>query len=982
MLASTGIINQVNMKFGFKLSAHRLLRSLSALLLLLPLLVSGARELSLDGTWEIAFDENNAGQAAEWHKDAVFTNLDERLDIAVPMAWECIKQDYEGVAYYRKAFRVPKAWDGRVVHLRFGAVNYIAEVFLNDEPVGMHEGGFTPFDLNVTTFIKPGQMNILTLRVEGPLMLSDKTVDGIGAAETPQWRGGLSAGIWQSVKLETTGAAFVEDVQVIPDWSTGEVSFNIKMEQTATASVPVKVRVRIRESGTKESVEVWAKVVDLPPGVHSVEKTLKVKEFQAWSPDDPFLYEATISLHDNGKKLDTWESRFGFREFTIKDNDFYLNGERIYLRATFFEGLYPNGIAAPDSEEMIRREITLAKEAGFNMIRPWRRPPVPQWLDLADEMGVLVVGSPVVECMGYPSATPHLTRRVENEIRETVLRDRNRTSIVQWELFNELHRPILKQMLRPMSTMVRDLDPTRLILDESGGWAFGANMYLPGQYTPIQFNDIHTYPGMLVNKHLYDGFLTIGMTPEEKIANGFDARTPGRNVLPDLMSFVSELGYGSMPDLPANNQQFVDEGNPLTPAFRYHARLEEAQRRVLEESGFADLFEDFGEFCREQQSIHGASNKRMIEATRANPEVDGYCIHALTGGDWILGAGLIDLWRNPKGEAFTATKAANQPRIVSIRMLPRNVYAESGADLSVTGINDLAETEATLHVVVRSASGEPVMQRQVDLDWSAGVSNLLHEHMDTGDLTGAYTVEVSVKDPAGNTLTENTHDFDVFKPEELRVPMGQIALLDTEAKLSPFMADKGINFESFDEETRVSIPVFVVDIRLEPDVRETLFSFIERGGTAVYVGAHGMENYAKFTNKIQTQPVPVKGDELLTKGFWNCVSHVVKEHPIFDGLPVDGHMRELYANVWAKKSLEGLGGETIAAAIGYIAFSRENKLQYSGPGRSYWASDVAIVPYGSGRCVVTQLRLVDNLGIDPVADKLLYNLINFSTRVN
>lgn len=970
------------MKFGFNTSTLRIIRSLSTLLILLSALTSGARGVSLDGTWEIAFDENNTGQAAGWHKDAVFSKLDHRRDIAVPMAWESIKQDYEGVAYYRKAFRVPKGWDGKVVHLRFGAVNYIAEVFLNDEPVGMHEGGFTPFDLNVTTFIKPGQKNVLTLRVEGPLMLSDKTVDGIGAAETPQWRGGLSAGIWQSVKMEATGAAFVQDVHLIPDWSTGEVTFKVTMEQTAAISVPIKVRVKITKSGEANPEKVWVKVMDVPPGVHSVEKKLKVKNFQSWSPDDPFLYEAEISLHENGKKLDTWESRFGFREFTIKDNDFYLNGERIYLRATFFEGLYPNGIAAPDSEEMIRREIELAKEAGFNMIRPWRRPPVPQWLDLADEMGILVVGSPVVECMGYPSATPHLTRRVENEIRETVLRDRNRASIVQWELFNELHRPILKQMLRPMSTMVRDLDPTRLILDESGGWAYGANMYLPNEYTPIQFNDIHTYPGMLVNKHLYDGFLTIGMTPEEKKANGFDARTPGRNVLPDLMSFVSELGYGSMPDMPANNLQFQEQGNPLTPAFRYHARLENDQRRMLEESGFDNLFEDFSEFCREQQSIHGASNKRMIEATRANPEVDGYCIHALTGGDWILGAGLIDLWRNPKGEAFTATKAANQPRIVSIRMLPRNVYAESGADLSVNGVNDLNETEAILHVVVRSASGEPVMERQVDLDWSAGVSNLFHEHIDTGKLSGTYTVDVLVKDGAGNVLTENSHGLDVFQPEELRVPRGRIALLDSDAKLSPFLVTKGVNFESFDDETSLTVPVFVVDVQLDTDVRDALFSFIERGGTAVYVGAHGMENYAKFTNKIQTQPVPVKGEELLTKGFWNCVSHVVKDHPIFDGLPVNGHMRELYANVWAKKSLEGLGGETIAAAIGYIAFSRDNKLQYSGPGRSYWASDVSIVPHGEGRCVVTQLRLIDNLGSDPVADKLLYNLINFTTQVN
>lgn len=94
--------------------------------------------------------------------------------------------------------------------------------------------------------------------------------------------------------------------------------------------------------------------------------------------------------------------------------------------ATFFEGVYPNGIAYPDSKDMIRKEIKLAKEAGFNMMRPWRRPPAPIWLDIADEMGVLVVGSPALECMTLPLSTPYLPSRVEHEIRESVLRDRNR----------------------------------------------------------------------------------------------------------------------------------------------------------------------------------------------------------------------------------------------------------------------------------------------------------------------------------------------------------------------------------------------------------------------------------------------------------------------------------------------------------------------------------------------------------------------------
>jgi hypothetical protein len=89
---------------------------------------------------------------------------------------------------------------------------------------------------------------------------------------------------------------------------------------------------------------------------------------------------------------------------------------------------------------------------------------------------------------------------------------------------------------------------------------------------------------------------------------------------------------------------------------------------MLNESGFGDMYPDMTQFNLDQQTIHGVANKRMIEAVRSNPEVDGYCIHALVAGDWILGAGLLDLWRNPKSYAYEGTKAANQPRIVSIRV--------------------------------------------------------------------------------------------------------------------------------------------------------------------------------------------------------------------------------------------------------------------------------------------------------------------------
>lgn len=939
---------------------------------------------SLDGNWEIIFDPKNVGRAGNWHQENVFSASGERRDVKVPSCWEEIEQDYEGVAFYRRKFQVPASWAGKTVRLQFDAVNYLTEVWLNGEAVGFHEGGFTPFEFRVDNLIAPGRENTLILRVVGPIFLKDKRVDGVGPLETPQWRGGIVGGIWQSVRLVATGEALVKDVFIVPKIADDSATFHLELENTGSASKSVQLETTIRS--TRYSDRIVARSLDtvsLKPGVNRCTERLKVPDAQYWSPASPHLYRAEIRVMDGRSVSDRWTARFGMREFTIRDKQFQLNGKRVFLKATFFEGLYPTRIAYPDSREMAMREIELAKDAGFNMIRPWRRPPAPMWLDLADEMGVLVVGSPALECMRLPLSTPYLPSRVQREIRQAILRDRSRACVVQWELFNELHRPILKQMMRPMAVLARKLDPTRLILDESGGWAYGARMYLPYEYEPTRFNDIHTYPGPFINQARFDGFVSIGMTDEEKQARGLTARTPGRNVVPGLMSFVSELGYGSLPNVVDNNKRFRRDGNPLTPAYRYHHRLEKDQKRVLKESGFDDLYPHLEKFCLDQQSIHGAANKRMIEAVRSNPNVDGYCIHALAAGDWILGAGLIDLWRQPKSHAYQATKAANQPRILSIRMFPRNVYAMRGSDIQVIGVNEMDTLSAILTVRVISKHGETILSKESNCEWKKGVSRLLAQRLDTRALGGSYTIRATISAKDGSIVTENVLDFDVFSEQDLAVPAAQVAVLGLDGSLARFLKTGGIHVIEFDASTPQSTPVFVTGVMPKTPADQKRFAdlmaYIEGGGTAIYVQGIGKSFRRGDSNQVQSLAVPFAARVEAAQGLWTCIPHLVRDHPIFAGLPTGGMMRDVYENVWATQTLRGLEGEAIVASIGFDWFSHDHKMHYAGPGESWWGADLAIVPNGKGRSLVSQLRIVENLGKDPVADKILYNLIEFTT---
>ena len=940
--------------------------------------------LSLNGMWEIIFDENNEGNTTNWISADVFDKYPDIQAIEVPSAWELIKEDYEGVAFYKKEFEVPSTWQNKIVHLQFGAVNYLSEVWLNDEVVGFHEGGFTPFEFRVDEMIKVGKKNVLTVRVVGPITLTDKRIDGIGKMETAQWRGGLTAGIWQGVQLMATSEIVIADVFIQPNIQDNTVNIQMTFDHTGIKNSDANLRINIKEKQNGKTVARFTESLKLHSGINLRETKLKIPNAKYWSPETPDLYQAEIIVKKEGTISDRQEEQFGMRELTIKNKDFYLNGKRIHIKATFFEGLYPNGIAYPDSEEMARREIQLAKEAGFNMIRPWRRPPAPMWLDLADEMGVLVVGSPVLECMTLPLSTPYLPKRVEHEVRQSILRDRNRACVVQWELFNELHRPVLKQLMRPMAMLARDLDPTRLILDESGGWAYGANMYLPNEYEPTKFNDIHNYAGPFVNRFHYEGYLSIGLTKEEKKSKGYQGSKVGRNVVPGLMSYVSELGYGSLPDLTEVTKLFTTKGNPLTPAYRYHLRLHDEQQHMLQESGFAQLYPDMQQFYLDQQSIHGTANKRMIEAVRSNPLVDGYCIHALAAGDWILGAGLIDIWRRPKSYAYEATRAANQPRILSIRLASRNVYAQAGTTLDITGINDLASIQANVRIEISNGKGKTVFKRSFQKEFTSGISTLFSSMLDTKKWKGTYTINVHVHDQAGNQLTHNRYTFDVFPQKSVQLQKREIALFNKNAALSDYFRTQQVPVSSFNTTTPTNVPVIVTDYD-SADKRlpfSTLLSFVKKGGTALYL----QHQYKLGMIETDHPAFPFTARVHPARGLWTCMPHLIHDHPIFNGLPSGGPMRSLFENVWPTLTLrdidleEGTTPKPIVGTIAFDWFSREHQLQYSGPGSSWWGSELIILPYGQGQLIVSQLRLLENLGIDPVADQILKNMLTFITK--
>ncbi len=943
--------------------------------------------ISLDGTWEIIFDDKNQGVKEKWFLDENFSKSDLVKEISVPSCWEQFEKNYEGAGIYRKKFTAPKGWEGKVVELAFEAVNYKSEIWLNDQVVGFHEGGYTAFKFRVDKLLKLGKENTLIVRVISPIILTDKNIDGLGRQEVPMWRGAITGGIWQSVSISAKGTTGIKDVFIEPKIKTNTATFNIEIENVLTNVENTKVTVNII---SKEGKTVVSKTKDIKayPGKNNLKWDLEIPNATYWDTDNPYLYTAKVFIRNNDKIADSWSTRFGMREFTVVNDKFYLNGKPIYLKASFFEGLYPVGLAYPDSKEMAIKEIKLAKEAGFNMIRPWRKPAPQMWLDLCDEMGVLTVGSLAVECMLRPISTPRLSFVVENELRQTILNNRNRTSIVQWELFNEINRPILSQMLNSMSVLARELDPTRVILDESGGWGEGANIYLPYERTPKKFNDIHHYSGSQVNKEEFDGYLATAKTTKELTKKGLKGvKGYGRNVVPGMMTYVSEIGYGSTPNLVQNNKEFAAKGNPIVAPTIYHKELNESYKKALKKVGFDKIYPDIEAFYLEQQKMHGIANKRMLEATRLNATVAGYCVHALVGGDWVIGAGLLDLWRNPKTLVYEMTKEANQKQIAPIRILPRNAYADQGANIEVFGVNELAEENTTVSIKIVNKRGRTVYQKKINNSFKSGISSLFKTDLNTQKYKGAYTVKVEVRNINGKLITKNTQPFDVFTNKQLVAPKAKIAIVDIDNSLTKFFTKKGIAFEQFSTNTSKNTLVIVGKAKKKDksyrNYVEKVLTFIKNGGKAIFLEIDGnrVQGFHRSLPEVNTDnplEMQVHG-KWATLGGWAAKSHITTKHPIFKGLPTEEIMHGVYENIHPRSSLSKLKGEYIAGMIGYDHFPNNDVMvrHYNGPGEVWWAADVLQKNVGKGKMLLSTLRILNHLGKDPVAEMVLFNMINF-----
>lgn len=431
---------------------------------------------SLNGLWEYSITPKNA---------AVPEKFDGR--ILVPFA---VESSLSGVGrtltpddalWYRTSFKVPSAWRGKRLMLNFEAVDWQADVIVNDIQVGRHTGGYTHFSFDITPYLKSGD-NTLVVRVEDS---TDNDFQPRGKqVRTPSgiWYTAVS-GIWQSVWIEPVAKAHVADYYAVSDIKAGKVDVTVTTEGALEGDV---VKVELLEGGVGYSTDnASGKVIARGKTVPGGTVTLPVEDPRLWSPDSPYLYGLRVSVVRGGKTIDAVNGYTAMREVSlfVKNKNtklMALNGQPLFQFGPLDQGWWPDGLYTAPTDEALRYDVQKTKDFGFNMIRKHIKVEPSRWFYHCDQIGMMVwqdmpsfAGNNLNkwgihnygEGTDFP-ATPQAKANYYKEWGEIIAQVRKFPCVVMWVPFNEAWGQF---DTKAVVDFTRAQDPTRLINMSSGG---------------------------------------------------------------------------------------------------------------------------------------------------------------------------------------------------------------------------------------------------------------------------------------------------------------------------------------------------------------------------------------------------------------------------------------------------------------------------------------------------------------------------------
>jgi hypothetical protein len=808
--------------------------------------------LSLDGVWKFKTDPNDVGEKSNWHS----TSLDDSGwdEIRVPSVWEaCGYVDYDGTAWYRKRFNLSTVFAGKRIFVEFGAVDYLSKIWINSIFLGEHEGGYTPFKFDVTDAIKIGGENTIVVRVYDPNKESKdfppvEILDGKqgwDAFRSPPSEYLRLGGIWQSVKMVgTPSEGRIEDASVkATRLSDRLVEFQIRFELSKNtcasgSAIPsnsdVRVIVEIESfnfegPSHRQEFRVEPKHGDIT----EAKLSLRLGSIREWSPSEPNLYVAKVTLELNGKSIDDYEVKFGFREFLIRDGAFYLNGKRMFLRGALVQGFYPSTIYAAPSREYVKNEIRLAKAAGLDLLRLHIKIFEPFYLDLADEMGMLLwVELPIIS---PKKLTAKFNARALKELQEMVKRDVSHPSIVIWGIFNELSAFLspsgseYNTSLSLLTSEVKKLDDTRLICQDS--WVeqpkFG------------DFGDGHWY--YEIPRQMGD----------------LEKRIQGIRKQPFI---VSEFGGWGYPD-------FQKADRSIKRPFTHDG--EEIGNFLEKHDTFKKAFKSFQNYVYETQKLQGEALADQIKKFKVSGKIAGYVLTELYDVPCEYN-GILDYFRNKK---LSYDYVAEANRDISIKFPPDRVML---VDEKVTfPINIVNYSQKTLRNVKVSFETSRMKDEEKNTEGSRKGTETLNE------LAPYRSIDVPISFNVAKNLfidhiklgvrvdwdkgTENAvaASFEVLAVARkwLSLPGKTVCIIGEGVAISDNLKELNIGAVRLNSETELASKTFEVVFvagnvseLITQELQDLLAEYLEKGGKLIV--APQSRKFALFGNQYSVTALP------------------------------------------------------------------------------------------------------------------------------
>jgi hypothetical protein len=940
--------------------------------------------ISLDGNdWLLAVDPQNVGREQQWFAGP----RAEAKPTRVPWIIQDAFPGYHGVAWYWRPFWAPAHPEpgGRYL-LRFGGVDYLADVWLNGRHVGGHEGAEGVFTLDVTEAVWPAAINRLAVRVLNPKY---EPIDGLTLGVIPHRHKGIPyssgaaanhGGITGSVELLLMPAVRIADLYARPDWKTGIIHVEATVRHAGLQPAHGSLALAVSPAVSGETLAAAVVGQDLPAGDTVLAADVKLSQWRLWQLSDPYLYRVTARLGNS--ELST---RCGFRDFRFENGYFRLNGRRVFVKGSHTCNHFPVGLQVPDGPELARRDLVYAKMAGLNCIRFIAGMPTPYQLDLCDELGLMVYEENYASwCLGDSS---QMKERYDRTYTEMIRRDRNHPSIVIWGMLNEMpDGPVFRHAIES-TRLVRGLDPARLLILNSGRFDYqltigsicnpGSTQWecllgvqgpggkqLPSQPVCGYINgsgDVHCYPQV---PQSYDDIRLL--------------RTMGQG---QKHVFLTEYGIGSAVNWPRVFRQYEQIGKPDVEDAQFYKRIRDAVMADWARYKMDDTWANLDEYLDQGIAKMAGQRREGLNAIRANPNIIG---HSMTGtmDQGLSGEGLWTIFRELKPGTMDALAESWAPLKWCLFAQPQNVYRGAKVKLEAVLANEdaLAPGDYPVRIQVVGPDGVRIFDKTVTVSIPKPAAGGLSAEPPLA--IPVFAEDVAITGPSGKyrfvatfvsgaAATCGRTEFYAADPAEMPKVQKEILLWGDDPELARWLAEHGVKARPFSANRQTARKVILVAKKPAPGgvgAWRDLITRITRGSAVVFLCP---EVFAEGNQPTRWLPLCgkgglVSGSDLYIRDEWT------KRHPIFAGLPCGGLMdytfyREIIGP--AAFSAQDIPTEVAAGALRPVH------------GSEYAAGCLtSVYRTGAGMYILNTLRIREMLGTHPVAERLLRNMLNYAAR--